>query len=49
MHAVKEIHAFIRPQNVASIKVAEKSGLTNRGLVSKEGFSTKVFNFVLTL
>jgi ribosomal-protein-alanine N-acetyltransferase len=49
MHAVKEIHAFIRPQNVASIKVAEKSGLTNCGLVTKEGFSTKVLDYVLTI
>jgi ribosomal-protein-alanine N-acetyltransferase len=49
MHAIKEIHAFIKPQNIASIKVAEKSGFTNRGLVIKEGFSNKVFDYVLTI
>ncbi|HEV7330544.1 MAG TPA: GNAT family N-acetyltransferase [Flavisolibacter sp.] len=49
MHAVKEIHAFIKPGNIASIKVAEKSGFINHGLVAKEGFSNKVFDYVLTI
>ena len=49
MHAIKEIHAFITEQNIASVKVAEKFGFTNRGLVTKEGFSNKVFDYVLTM
>jgi ribosomal-protein-alanine N-acetyltransferase len=46
-HDLKEIHAFIKQQNIASIKVAEKAGFTFQGLVTKEGFSAKVFDYVL--
>jgi ribosomal-protein-alanine N-acetyltransferase len=47
--AVKEIHAFIKPQNRASIKVAEKCGFIDRGLVTREGFPDKVLDYVLTI
>ena len=49
MHVITEIHAFIAQQNAASIKVAEKTGFINRGLVTKENFLHKVYDYVLTL
>jgi [ribosomal protein S5]-alanine N-acetyltransferase len=48
-HAVKEIHAFIAQHNRASIKVAEKIGFKNKGLVFKENFSDKVYAYVMAL
>ncbi|HZF65082.1 MAG TPA: GNAT family N-acetyltransferase [Chitinophagaceae bacterium] len=48
-HVVKEIHAFITQHNIASMKVAEKCGFRKRGLVTKEGFSSEVFDYVLTM
>ena len=47
--SVKEIHAFITPQNKASIRVVEKFEFFNQGLVVKEGFTNKVLDYVLTI
>jgi RimJ/RimL family protein N-acetyltransferase len=49
IHTVKEIHAFITPQNVASIKVVEKFGFLSRGMTTKDGFSDQVLDYVLSL
>ena len=41
----KTISAFITPNNLASIRVSEKNGFVNRGLVKNPAFKDEVFLF----
>lgn len=43
---VKKIHAYIRPSNIASIKVAEKAKFVKDALVNKEYFEEKVYDYI---
>jgi ribosomal-protein-alanine N-acetyltransferase len=41
----KIIHAYIRPSNIASIRVAEKAGFVRKSLVTKEYFVEQVYDY----
>lgn len=40
---IKKLHGYIRPSNIASIKVVEKAKFVRKTLVDKEYFSEKVY------
>jgi len=45
---VKKIHAYIRPTNIASVKVAEKAKFAKASLVDKEYFAEKVYDYTFS-
>jgi len=42
---LKKMHAYIRPSNIASMKVAEKAEFVRKALVDKEYFDGKVYDY----